>query len=157
MIILARLPISLGSNFFLARQTGAEDGKEWMIMDLVERMLSGDELSLARLITLVERETEDVTEIMQLIHTHTGKAHCVGITGPPGAGKSTLVDRLVSLIRADGFTVGIVAVDPTGPFSGGAVLGDRIMMQKHYLDKGVFIRSMATRGSHGGCRGRPRG
>jgi LAO/AO transport system kinase len=121
-----------------------------MVVDLVDKMLAGDELSLARLITMVERETEDVTEIMQLIHPHTGKAHCIGITGPPGAGKSTLVDRLVSLIRADGLTVGIVAVDPTSPFSGGAVLGDRIRMQKHYLDSGVFIRSMATRGSHGG-------
>ena len=121
-----------------------------MIAELVDRMLAGDELSLARLITLVERETEDVTEIMQLIHPHTGRAHCIGITGPPGGGKSTLVDRLISLMRAEDHTVGVVAVDPTSPFSGGAVLGDRIRMQKHYLDKGVFIRSMATRGSHGG-------
>jgi len=120
------------------------------INDLVERLLAGDHLALARLITYVERDTEDVPEIMRLIHPHTGKAHCVGITGPPGGGKSTLVDRLVSLARAEDHRVGIVAVDPTSPFSGGAVLGDRIRMQKHYLDNGVFIRSMATRGSHGG-------
>ncbi|HEY91024.1 MAG TPA: methylmalonyl Co-A mutase-associated GTPase MeaB, partial [Dehalococcoidia bacterium] len=120
------------------------------INDLVERLLAGDQLALARLITYVERDTEDVPEIMRLIHPHTGKAHCVGITGPPGGGKSTLVDRLVSLARAEDHRVGIVAVDPTSPFSGGAVLGDRIRMQKHYLDNGVFIRSMATRGSHGG-------
>lgn len=119
-------------------------------MELVDRMLSGDQLSLARLITLVERETEDVPEIMRLIYPHTGKAHSIGVTGPPGGGKSTLVDRLVSIIRAKGLTAGIVAVDPTSPFSGGAFLGDRIRMQRHYLDRGVFIRSMATRGSHGG-------
>ena len=119
-------------------------------MELVDRMLAGDQLSLARLITMVERETEDVPEIMRLIYPHTGKAHCMGVTGPPGGGKSTLVDRLTSLVRAEELTVGIVAVDPTSPFSGGAVLGDRIRMQKHYLDSGVFIRSMATRGSHGG-------
>ncbi|MFC1864666.1 methylmalonyl Co-A mutase-associated GTPase MeaB [Chloroflexota bacterium] len=119
-------------------------------MELVQRMLSGDQLSLARLITLVERETEDVPEIMRLIYPHTGKAHCIGVTGPPGGGKSTLVDRLVSQVRAQGLTAGIVAVDPTSPFSGGAVLGDRVRMQRHYLDSGVFIRSMATRGGYGG-------
>jgi len=124
--------------------------KTTSINDLVERLLTGDQLALARLITYVERDTEDVPEIMRLIHPHTGKAHCVGITGAPGGGKSTLVDRMVSLARAEDHRVGIVAVDPTSPFSGGAVLGDRIRMQKHYLDSGVFIRSMATRGSHGG-------
>jgi len=118
--------------------------------ELVSEMLSGDQLALARLITLVERDTQDVPEIMRLVYPHTGRAHCVGITGSPGGGKSTLVDRLVSLIRAEERTTGIVAVDPTSPFSSGAVLGDRIRMQRHYLDKGVFIRSMATRGSHGG-------
>jgi LAO/AO transport system kinase len=86
---------------------------------------------------------------MKLIHPHTGRAYFVGITGPPGAGKSTVVDRLTAVFRKKGLSVGILAVDPTSPFTGGAVLGDRIRMQQHYLDSGVFIRSMATRGSRG--------
>lgn len=113
-------------------------------------MLQGEELSLARLITLVEREGPEVPEIMKAVQPHLGKAYIIGVTGPPGAGKSTLVDKLTALLRKQGATVGIIAVDPSSPFSGGAVLGDRIRMQQHYLDKGVFIRSMATRGSHGG-------
>jgi LAO/AO transport system kinase len=87
---------------------------------------------------------------MKLIAPHLGKAHCIGITGPPGVGKSTLVDKLTALMRRQGLKVGIIAVDPSSPFTGGAVLGDRIRMQQHYLDDGVFIRSMATRGSLGG-------
>jgi LAO/AO transport system kinase len=87
---------------------------------------------------------------MRAIYPHTGKAFCVGVTGPPGGGKSTLVARLTSIARGKGLQVGIIAVDPTSPFSGGAILGDRIRMQQHYLDEGVFIRSMATRGSYGG-------
>ena len=118
--------------------------------ELVEGLLAHEQLSLARLISLVEQATDEVPEIMRGIYPHTGRAHCIGVTGPPGAGKSTLVDCLISLIRAEGHTVGVVAVDPTSPFSHGALLGDRIRMQRHYLDEGVFIRSMATRGSHGG-------
>lgn len=118
--------------------------------DLVEKMLAGDKQSLARLITLVERESPEVAEIMRTIYPHTGKAFCVGVTGPPGGGKSTLVGKLTSIAREKGLEVGIMAVDPTSPFTGGAILGDRIRMQQHYLDEGVFIRSMATRGSHGG-------
>ncbi len=118
--------------------------------ELVAGLFAGEQLALARLITLVEKGTADVPEIMRGIYPRTGRAHCIGVTGPPGAGKSTLVDRLISLIRAEDGTVGVVAVDPTSPFSHGAVLGDRIRMQRHYLDSGVFIRSMATRGSHGG-------
>jgi len=87
---------------------------------------------------------------MKLIAPHLGKAHCIGVTGPPGVGKSTLADKLTALMRKQGLKVGIIAVDPSSPFTGGAVLGDRIRMQQHYLDDGVFIRSMATRGSMGG-------
>lgn len=118
--------------------------------ELVDKMLAGDRLSLARLITMVEREGEEVPEIMRAIYPHTGRAYCVGITGPPGGGKSTMVSRLTAIARKKELQVGVVAVDPTSPFSGGAVLGDRVRMQQHFLDDGVFIRSMATRGSHGG-------
>jgi len=113
-------------------------------------MLDGDRLALARLITRVENRASDVPEIMRAIHARTGRAYVLGITGPPGAGKSTLVDRVTSRLRAQGLAVGVIAVDPSSPFTGGAVLGDRIRMQTHTLDPDVFIRSMATRGSLGG-------
>jgi LAO/AO transport system kinase len=119
-------------------------------MELVEQMLRGEGISLSRVISLVENESNKVPEIMKLISPHIGKAYCVGVTGPPGAGKSTLVDKLTALIRREGSKVGIIAADPSSPFTGGAVLGDRIRMQQHYLDEGVFIRSMAARGSMGG-------
>jgi len=119
-------------------------------MDLVTRMLGGDRLALARLITRVENRAPDVAEIMRAVHPRTGRAYVLGVTGPPGAGKSTLVDRLAARLRAGNLSVGIIAVDPSSPFTGGAVLGDRIRMQSHTLDPGVFIRSMATRGSVGG-------
>jgi len=117
---------------------------------LVERMLSGDRLALARLITHVENRSAAVPTIMKAVHPRAQHAYVVGVTGPPGAGKSTVVDRLISALRGEGETLGIVAVDPSSPFTGGAVLGDRIRMQAHALDPGVFIRSMATRGSLGG-------
>jgi LAO/AO transport system kinase len=117
---------------------------------LVERVLRGDRLALARLITLVENRSPAVPDIMKALHPRSRDAYVVGVTGPPGAGKSTLVDRLTAHLRTAGDTVGIVAVDPSSPFTGGAVLGDRIRMQAHALDPGVFIRSMATRGSVGG-------
>src|SRR5262245_56100890 len=117
---------------------------------LVERMLAGDRLALARLITLVENRGAAVPAVMKAVHAQGQGAYVTGITGPPGAGKSTVVDRLVALLRAEGIAVGVVAVDPSSPFTGGAVLGDRIRMQSHALDPGVFIRSMATRGSLGG-------
>ena len=120
------------------------------IMRLVEQMLEGENVSLSRVVSLVENESSQVPKIMKLIAPHLGKAHCIGITGPPGVGKSTLVDKLTALMRRQGLKVGIIAVDPSSPFTGGAVLGDRIRMQQHYLDDGVFIRSMATRGSLGG-------
>ena len=113
-------------------------------------MLGGDRLALARLITHVENRTAAVPAIMKAIHGKGGDAYVVGITGPPGAGKSTVVDRLTGHLRGEGLTVGVIAVDPSSPFTGGAVLGDRIRMQAHTLDSGVFIRSMATRGSLGG-------
>ncbi len=120
------------------------------IVRLMEQMLKGENVSLSRIISLVEDESSQVPEIMKLISPHLGKAHRVGITGPPGVGKSTLVDKLTALMRKQDQKVGIIAVDPSSPFTGGAVLGDRIRMQQHYLDDGVFIRSMATRGSMGG-------
>jgi LAO/AO transport system kinase len=113
-------------------------------------MLGGDRLALARLITRVENRQTGLAEIMRAVQPHLGRAHVVGVTGPPGAGKSTLVDRLTSRLRAEGERVAIIAVDPSSPFTGGAVLGDRIRMQTHTLDENVFIRSMATRGSLGG-------
>src|SRR5437879_7518000 len=119
-------------------------------MHRVSRMLDGDRLALARLITRVEHRTPEIPEIMRAVFARTGRAHVLGMTGPPGAGKSTLVDRLTTLLRREGSAVGIIAVDPSSPFSGGAVLGDRIRMQTHTLDPDVFIRSMATRGSLGG-------
>lgn len=119
-------------------------------MELVEKTLAGDQQSLARLITFIERESPETPEIMKEIYPNTGRAYTIGITGPPGAGKSTLVDRITALLRKKGLTVGIIAVDPTSPFSGGAFLGDRVRMKQHYVDDGVFIRSMATKGSLGG-------
>jgi LAO/AO transport system kinase len=117
---------------------------------LVDKMLAGDRLALARLITHLENRTAAVPAIMKAVHGKGGDVYVVGVTGPPGAGKSTVVDRLTGHLRREERTVGIVAVDPSSPFTGGAVLGDRIRMQAHTLDSGVFIRSMATRGSVGG-------
>ena len=117
---------------------------------LVKRMLAGDRFALAKLITLVENRHPETATVMSLIHGRCGRAYSIGITGPPGAGKSTLVDRLVGKLRENNYSVGIIAIDPSSPFSGGAVLGDRIRMQSHYLDEQVFIRSLSTRGSHGG-------
>ena len=121
-----------------------------MVSDLIERMAAGDRRALARLFTILERGGDRASAVMRCIYPRGGNAYCVGVTGPPGAGKSTVVDGLVRVWRDEGASVGVLAVDPSSPFTGGAVLGDRIRMQRHYLDDGVFIRSLATRGVHGG-------
>ncbi len=117
--------------------------------DLLDKMERGDRRSLARLMTIVENREAETAEIMSAVHGR-GAAAVIGITGPPGAGKSTLLDALTGELRRSGRSVGIVAVDPSSPFSGGAVLGDRIRMQSHFLDEGVFIRSLSARGNVGG-------
>ena len=117
---------------------------------LSERILKGDPRAMARAISVIEDEAPEGAELVRRIFPHTGRAYLVGVTGAPGAGKSTLVDRLIAVLRGRRRTVGVVAVDPTSPFSGGAILGDRVRMQTHAHDEGVFIRSMATRGHLGG-------
>lgn len=119
-------------------------------MDIVEELLKGNRLALSRAITAIENEYDEAVDIMKKLYPHTGHAFVLGITGPPGAGKSTLTDKLARAYRAQGKTVGIIAIDPTSPFTGGAILGDRIRMNGLTMDEGVFIRSMGTRGSLGG-------
>jgi GTPase len=118
--------------------------------ELVEQLLAGNRLALSRLISAVETGTQDARAALRCLFARTGRAHVVGITGPPGSGKSTLTTRLAFEYRARNKTVGIVAVDPTSPFSGGAILGDRVRMMELHSDPGVFMRSMATRGVLGG-------
>lgn len=118
--------------------------------EISDRLLAGDRSALARLISWAENGDPRFAAAMSAIYPRVGRAWRVGVTGPPGAGKSTLVNELARLMRAEQKTVGILAVDPTSPFSGGALLGDRIRMEERTLDPGVYIRSMATRGSHGG-------
>ena len=118
--------------------------------ELVERIVGGDVRSAARLMRDLDDRRPEAIEVLKLAFAHTGKAYITGITGNPGAGKSTVVDALIAHYRAAGQRVGVVCVDPTSPFTGGAILGDRIRMQRHALDPGVFIRSLATRGHLGG-------
>jgi len=120
------------------------------VTHIADRVLAGDTRAVARLITDIDDDIPGVREILKELYPHTGKAYIIGITGAPGVGKSTLVDQMLFHLRKEGKTVGIIAVDPTSPFSGGAILGDRIRMQRHSNDKGIFIRSLATRGHFGG-------
>jgi LAO/AO transport system kinase len=113
-------------------------------------VIGGDPRAIARAMTLIEDDMPAAADFVRAIFSRTGRAYLIGVTGPPGAGKSTLVDRLTAEVRKGGRTVGVIAVDPTSPFSGGAILGDRVRMQAHAADPGVFIRSMATRGHMGG-------
>ena len=119
-------------------------------MGLVERLLAGDRRALARLATRIEAADPAAEEALARLYSRTGAAHVVGVTGPPGAGKSTLVNAVIGEFRRAGRTVGVIAVDPTSPVSGGAVLGDRVRMMERHADHGVFIRSMASRGRLGG-------
>ncbi len=119
-------------------------------MTLAKRILEGDIRAASRLMRDIDDRIPSALESLKELYPKTGRAYIIGITGPPGSGKSTLVDKMVDIFRKEGKSVGIVAVDPTSPFSGGAILGDRIRMQRHATDEGVFIRSLATRGCLGG-------
>ncbi len=118
--------------------------------DLIRRAVGGERRAIARLISLVEDGGTDLAHVMRELFPHTGRAYSIGVTGAPGAGKSSLTDRLVGRVRRDDLTVAVLAIDPSSPFSGGALLGDRVRMQGHATDPKVFIRSMATRGHLGG-------
>ena len=118
--------------------------------NILKQILEGNVLAASRLMRDIEDRIPEAREVLKELYPHTGRAYIVGITGIPGAGKSTIVDRLIDIFRKEGKTIGIVAVDPTSPFTGGAILGDRIRMQRHATDEAVFIRSVATRGSLGG-------
>src|SRR5918998_480510 len=121
--------------------------------DLVERLLSGDRRALARIISRIEDEDPEVRDMISELYPHTGGAITVGFTGPPGVGKSSIIARLIELYREEDKKVGVVSVDPSSPFTKGAILGDRIRLGDHFLDKAVFIRSMGTRGHLGGLAG----
>lgn len=121
-----------------------------MTAELLTKFAQKDRLSLARVISKIENRDKDLATINPALYARAGKSKVWGVTGPPGAGKSTLVNQLIDVLRGEGKTVAVIAVDPSSPFSGGAILGDRIRMQKHHADEGVYIRSLGTRGWHGG-------
>jgi len=118
--------------------------------EIIQKVLEGDTRTVARLIRDIDDNIPGIRQVLKELYPYTGNAYVVGITGAPGVGKSTLVDQMILHLRKRGRTVGVLAVDPTSPFTGGAILGDRVRMQRHSMDKGVFIRSMATRGQFGG-------
>lgn len=121
-----------------------------MARDIEDQVVRGDVLSAARLMRDLDDEIPAALQVLKKLYKHTGRSHIIGVTGAPGVGKSTLVDVLTGGLRKEGKTVGIIAIDPTSPFTGGAILGDRVRMQNHSLDEGVFIKSLATRGHYGG-------
>jgi LAO/AO transport system kinase len=131
-------------------EAGFSKRRRLNLEQLIKKALGGDTRSIARLISLVESDSPYAENIMKTIYPCSGKAHFIGITGSPGAGKSTLVDKIIKEFKSQGKSVGVVAVDPSSPFTGGAILGDRLRMQSHALDPDVFIRSMGSRGSLGG-------
>jgi LAO/AO transport system kinase len=137
-------------DFFFPRPLLYTDSLNPDIQIWLDQLRSGDIRALARAISTVENHAPGWSELLKALFSHSGKARVLGLTGPPGAGKSTLVDQLARFYRKDNRTVGIIAVDPTSPYTGGAILGDRIRMQEHFSDPGIYIRSMATRGSLGG-------
>ena len=128
----------------------SEPTPDSMLSELVDKMLGGDRRALSRLLSSLESDPALVPAVMKALHPHTGSAYCVAFTGPPGAGKSTLIDRLIPVLKGAANGIAVLAVDPTSPFSSGAVLGDRVRMKRHFLDQNVYIRSFATRGARGG-------
>ncbi len=123
---------------------------KFTVEQIAKDIVTGDRRSLARALSIVEDGGPNAAALVRKLYLHSGKAHLIGITGSPGVGKSTLVDALITEIRKEGLKVGVLAIDPSSPFTGGAILGDRIRMQEHTMDRGVFIRSMANRGHSGG-------
>jgi LAO/AO transport system kinase len=137
-------------DFIFSSRYTSPKKKQVSQMNLADEILEGNVRAAAKLIRYVEDETPDAVEELKKLYFHTGKSYIIGVTGAPGSGKSTLIDMLIDSLRKKNKTVGVIAIDPSSPFSGGALLGDRIRMQRHATDHGVFIRSLATRGWHGG-------
>lgn len=140
-------PVKIQFNLY---SSGVELSLKFSLDSIAQQLVDGDRRALARALSIVEDGGREASWLVNKLFAKTGRAHLVGVTGSPGVGKSTLVDALVSEIRQSGLKVGVLAIDPTSPFTGGAILGDRIRMQAHTLDKNVFIRSMANRGHTGG-------